>query len=533
MTQPYPPQLNCLSAPPPTDVNGRGGLHIGSTSEHIRVLNNLIHTGIGNGITLGSVVVRNLDDLDLGIAIGWLVDADDLCSPCRPGNTYIPPGQRYQDEDLSPQRVSAGDPLKEIHINGNRIFNMGLNGIGVAGFFNLDEEDEFISVERLIIIGNEIRQCLWRPLAVIPTEMINSMGYGGISLADVENLMIQDNLIEDNGPSYLEPICGAFILHGEGIDISRNRILNNGAQTERPVTEAKQGQRGGINVVFGVAPTDNIEIFTQELPRQNGVPAIKIHDNIVSTPLGRALSLIALGPASIVNNQFTSRGVLPLGSPLPPSFIATTVAILNLGISNELYGQFILGSFRAIQTGQVDRRDLPLIGDRVVIVSEPVLDDLRLGQYLANGNVLFSHNQCVLDLLEESRRTTGLTSLSLSSIFIISLDDISFQGNQCDFSSTPLDDLLISQAIFLGFSLRISDNRFKEGIFNALFSAMVFGFIHTITDNQATHCLLVRPRESDSPLVVDRDNIVFVDPEGTGFCEGFSSIQSSYGQRAA
>ena len=45
---------------------------------------------------------------------------------------------------------------------------MGLNGIGVVGFFNLDKADEFISVDHLTIIKNEIKNCLFRSLDIIP-----------------------------------------------------------------------------------------------------------------------------------------------------------------------------------------------------------------------------------------------------------------------------------------------------------------------------------------------------------------------------
>jgi len=59
-----------------------------------------------------------------------------------------------KNDDTTTRDVSAGD-LYSIVIEGNRIFNMGLNGIGVAGFFDLSEVDEFIGVQGLFIISNE------------------------------------------------------------------------------------------------------------------------------------------------------------------------------------------------------------------------------------------------------------------------------------------------------------------------------------------------------------------------------------------
>ena len=491
---------------------GLGGLQLGGTSERIRVINNLIQGGIGNGIILGSMQIIDEAGNDVGGFIGWVVNADDPCSPCKPGDVFIPP--RGAEDEGGTRQVSAGD-LYEIYIERNRILDMGLNGIGVIGFFNLDAADEFISVERLTITGNEIRHCLQRPLSDTPPAMINSMGYGGISLADVEYLVVWDNIIEDNGPNHLEPICGIFILHGEGIDISRNRILNNGVKTNQPANSAKVGRRGGINVVFGVAPTVPVTIGRQQFPEQDGVPAIKVHDNIVSVPLGQALSLTALGPVSVVGNQFISHGMILQRNPPSPTFFASTVAIMNLGVSNEFYWQLL--AFNALRAGHVKPATSATVTGSTVFIPQPGIDDLRFGQYLANGNVLFSNNQCVLDLLETGQ------SLSMSSIVILSLDDVGFHNNQCDCSL--LDDLVLSQVILFGLSVRMSDNRLKEGIFNALYSAITFGYMNATTNNQTTHCIIV---SGLSNLKVDTGNKVFLQIFGKDdYCNPFALIRDS------
>lgn len=454
-------------------VLARGGLQVGGTSDRVRIINNLIQGGKGSGITLGSIKILDQQNNIFREYFQWFTRYLDICMP---GSTFIP--HTEEDEEGEKKKTSVG-ALSEIHIEGNRIFDMGLNGIGAAGFFSLVETDEFITVERLTILNNEIRRCLQSPLE-IPAEMINSMGYGGISLADVEYLVIQGNIIEDNGPDHLEPICGIFILHGEGVDISNNRILNNGAKTDEPSKGAKPGPRGGINILYTVAPTLPLTILDIELPRQDGVPAARIHDNIVTTPLGRALSIIALGPVSVVGNQFTSKGVVLR---YIPSLIAATVGIVNLGVSNELYGQLFLFSTLSQRNPETfgSRYNAYYTTDDAVFFPQEGLDDLAVGKYLANGNVLFSNNQCVLDLLEIE------IGFSVSSILIFSLDDIGFHNNQCDCSM--FIDFILSQAILLGFSLRVSDNRFKEGFFNALFSAITMGLLNRTALNQATHCI--------------------------------------------
>lgn len=507
--------------------NALGGLQLGGGSDHVQVINNLIQRGLGHGINLGSVVIRDQTGININKwFVGWVLDISDPSSPQRPGRIYIPP-QIYIDVTTQTE-YSAGDALRDIHIEGNRIFDMGLSGISVIHFFDLDATDEFITVDYLSIIGNEIRNCLQRDLEDIPPNMLSSMGYGGIALADGSYIVIRDNIIENNGTKQLEPICGIFILHGEGMEIDRNRIINNGAKSrEQSPTAAKNGRRGGINIVFGITPTVPIQVLGQILPDQNGMPAIKVHNNIVSVPLGEALSLTALGPVSVVGNQFTSQGVVLTSKPVQPSFIAATVAILNLGLSNELYGQ--LWAFSGIRNGQVGAVSEMTFQEDAVVLPRRGLDDLLLGQYLANGNVLFSENQCVLDLLE-----TGISG-AVSSIFIISLDDISFHNNQCD--ANLFDDLIVAQALIFGISVRVSDNRFKEGIWNTALSAITLGIMNTTTDNQATHCLLVRGWNISDHWSgeVNVHNTVLVEiffPVGGGICEHwFGNVLKNFGRK--
>jgi hypothetical protein len=483
---------------------GRGGLQIGGTSERVRVRDNLIQRGVGDGITLGSLEEVDETNNIINGLIAWPIGVEDPCDLCSTPPTRIPPRFRIEDDDEEPPIYRSAGSLSDIVIRYNRIYDMGRNGIGVAGFFDLSELDEFISIHWLTINDNEIRGCLNKPLVEVDETMIDYMGYGGIALADVTDLVIQNNIIEDNGRDHFEPVCGVFVLHCEGGDITDNRILNNGAKTTGDIENVKRGRRGGINIVYAVTPTVNIGPQSNlsigpKFPRQNGVPAAKIHDNVVSQPLGRALSLAALGPVSVVNNQLTSRGVLEFIEPLAPSSIAATVLISNLGVSNELYGQ-ILG-FSSFAGGEVltNTPGAADIEDESVTLIQGGLDDFRAGRYLANGNVLFADNQCVLDLLDQE------VGRALSSVAIMSLDDIGVHSNQCDCSLST--DFLLFPNYFLSPSLRVSDNRFKEGFSNALVSAVTFGLMNTTTGNQATHCLIV----VGPPLLkVESDNKVLL-----------------------
>ena len=357
---------------------GRGGIHLAGTCERVQVIDNRIEGGMGHGITLGSlveIVSGGVVDEDPG----WVVNQDDPCDPCRPGDTNVPPGT---GEPGDPDFESAG-ALYEIRIERNRITNMGLCGIGVVGFFDLGAADEFISVVGLDILGNRITGCLFRELADIPANMRTFMAYGAVALADVEDLRFYDNVVEDNGPDERFPVCGLFVLHGEGLDIHRNRILNTGAKTAEGAADAAPGFRGGIVIAFAVPGIVPLQLGGQFFPRQDGRPAARIHDNVVSQPLGQALFLQALGPVSVQGNALTSRGLILRA--LDPSFWATAVWILNLGWSNEFYLQFVL--FSGPIADPIDPGQLPQGGDAFVPTPRAGLDDFGFGRYLASGNV--------------------------------------------------------------------------------------------------------------------------------------------------
>jgi hypothetical protein len=198
------------------------------------------------------------------------------------------------------------------------------------------------------------------------------------------------------------------------------------------------------------------------------------------------------------------------------SFLAATVLIRNLGLSNELYFQLL--SFASVEQAKVKVPQAQLTDSPTA--SQPGARNVqRLGRYLANGNVLFANNQCTLNLLEQGE------SRAMSSIGIFSLDDIGFHSNQCD--CDLIDDFVISQAIVFGLSVRISDNRFKEGLFNAALSAMTFGILNTTTDNQSTHCLLIRGWPG---LVVKEPNVILQTLSSKALCDRFNAVQSDFGQ---
>jgi hypothetical protein len=474
-----------------------GGLQLAGGCIRVRVINNLIQGGIANGITLGSVVQIDANGGRGGI-IGWVVDAEDPCNPCKPGSGVVTSGG---GGDGGTRFISAGT-LYDIRIERNRIQFMGLNGIGVIGFFDPAASKEIISVEGLEIFGNRIQRCLLRAIAEIPTTMLDAAGYGGISLADVTNLIVWDNRIEDNGPSHLEPICGIFILHGEGIEITRNIIRNNGAKNNESSERAKAGRRGGINIVFAIAPLDLVTFANSRFAHPDGSPALKVHENIVSAPLGRALTVAAMGPVSVIANHLTSLGIAPERAGIAVS----TVLILNLGLPIELVGQLL--TFQAISEGDLGKSSFgPAPSADVTVVASGAAKPAT-GRFLPDGCVLFTNNHCLLDLIEAAGNRF------IVSIAIFTLDDLEFQNNQC--MANLLQGFLLAQAFLFGLSNRSTDNRFEEPLRSAIYSAISLGLANITSQNEATHCLLI----AGAPALLVKDpNTILIDALLPGFCK--------------
>ena len=472
---------------------GRGGIQIGGGCEDVRIIDNRIKGGSGNGITLGALQEITVQG-EGGGQIGWVIFEDNPCDPYSSGTIYFPEpedGTRY---------VSAGD-LYGIRIERNQVEYMGLNGISVVTFFDLESADEFISIDELDIIGNQIQYCLTRDLQATPDNMRNSMGYGAISLADVDNLKIYDNKLENNGPNHLLPICGIYLLTGEGVDISRNLIINNGAKTDESAENALLGARGGVFIQYVTSPKIAVTSLREMSPRQNGVTALNMQGNIIAQPLGRALSATALGPVSIQDNQLTSQGFVPQLS--APSNWATTVFIFNLGVSNELYLQQLFFNGQTLMDKQVNF--WPGVDGDIIVAPQDGIDEQRIFAYLGNGNVLFNDNQVMLDLTDRTGFEFGLTSIAIAT-----LDDVSFQDNQCDMSFDIVDEFLLTQLFLFGLTARVSNNRLKESVLGCLFSGVTLSlFANTTAVNQCTHCIKAFNLLGADNLIASPNSILF------------------------
>ena len=500
-----------------------GGVQIGGGSHRVRLCDNLIRRGNGHGVILGSIrFVRAdangiagvaADDLTAALAVdgdgggpfvltGLLLTIDG--HGCISIDPNPPGGPGGDDPPLVP--VSEG-ALVDVAIRGNRIEAMGASGISVARFFDLSMGPaEYISVEGLEIAHNRILGCVTLETPTLSADLRVHSALGGIALAHCERLSVRDNRIEDCGPNGGDPVCGLFVLIAESAVVERNRIAGNGtASTE--AAPARPGRRGGC--VFALALPGSVPFTVPFLNRaglrQDGAPALRVHDNVIVSPEGRALEVIAVGPVSACDNQFTSRSGARLfrtpqfqaagaagfglsrasaaglstvaaqsGDPLL-SFIdllgGVVVAILDLGVSTEIYLQLLgFSGFNLVDPGPAGSR--PFNDDD---------DDLFFG-----GEVLFDDNQVSLDALAAE------VTVAVSAVLLISLDDVGMTANQC--TCDLLLDFILTNALVLGFSVRLTENRFKEpvGIPNvfspAFLSAATLALMNETAVNQGTHC---------------------------------------------
>lgn len=483
-------------------------IQLGGGTRRVRVRDNSISRVSGQGVTLGHLAVATFQSPpatltakavhESEIIYGRWRDPDDRCEDCQ-GTTNQVPIHPSQNTPRPTHQIISPESLWDIYIERNQIRSAGRDGIGVIGFFDLSKQDEFITVQRLTILGNEITDCLRLAREPIGPGMVESMGYGGIALADVSELVICDNVIERNGVGHDQPVCGIFALHVQGAEIRGNRIIDNGYLPDRvfifmPNAVRPLGHSGGVVLLYALAPvelgasvgtrdpTTNTIVWSTPLREPTGFPALTFAGNIVKAPVGQALWVMALGPVSVLGNQLTTGHVDFTKADFV--FAPATVFIFNLGLSNELYFQSF---FSAITSSEG---------------TNPGFDDLRLGQRLAGGSVEVANNQISLDLLERE----GRAGVLFTSLLVMSLDDIGFQNNQCICNLGADEDFVLVHALLFGFSLRVTGGRFTESLGRAMYSAMTMGLLNTTAHNQSTHCLLVAGPAS---LTQDGPNTIF------------------------
>ncbi|MGD0376629.1 MAG: DUF6519 domain-containing protein [Streptosporangiaceae bacterium] len=398
------------------------GIQIAGPSQDVFVIENEIEGGRRNGITLGSLVLLDADGSESSTLVGILPVEEDECSTS--GTLQLPP------TSSTGQSLGAGGLLSNIQIDRNRIRNMGLCGIGPVGFFDLEQTLEVISIENLAITGNEISSTLLSPLTPSGNT---TFGYGAICVADVDDLVVRDNIVTDFGATLSAEVSGIFVLHAEMAEISRNQVLQPGAWTSGTETQAAAGLRAGIMLLAVTPPAlPAVESDTSALIAplyQPGVPAVRVEHNVVQVAVGEALEIVGLGPFSVVNNSLSSGGTVLLAGTSP----AVTVMILNLGAAVGVNETALFSGLQNAPTSNLAGRS------RLTAPS--------------SGAVIFTNNICQLE-------TRAGYQPGFASVLVGSLDHVLFGDNSCWEdglrANTEVDVLVLARTV------QVTSNRFQE-----------------------------------------------------------------------
>jgi hypothetical protein len=457
-----------------------GGIWLRGGCTDVDVVDNEIIGGIGHGVMLGHAEVSAgtgpIYALHINKAIrpGFIFNKflPEGCVGCGPGTVGVPP-----PAPSGPTYV-AGNGLQLIRIRNNSISAMGLSGIGVFGFFP-SEDQGVISIEGLEITGNQLFENVYRQVADLGTDLADMGGYGAISLADVNGLVIRDNEITRNGTQASGAVCAIFVLAAEAVEITRNRIRGNGPTSPQHVTAT--APHGGIWINYVTPPSSEL-LFD---PPPLGRIAAAIRENEVHAPNGPALSMGALGHVQIVANAFTAEVA-------QQTTAYNNVIVLNFGKAlglkaavpavNGLKTGAITGVKMAAQLVVANKVEKPRLLTETEIGAAKI--KINHGELLPAASwtpppssILFANNHCVTYAPDLS---TLVGAVSLQGI-----SDVQLTGNYFE-----VDTGWVFLPVYVtGGTIRAEGNRFVEA--HAFYSLQAFGTYAIATGNIANHCLLV------------------------------------------
>ncbi|MDM0004352.1 hypothetical protein QTI51_01750 [Variovorax sp. J22G73] len=394
--------------------------------------------------------------------------------------------------------------LHEIGIEGNDVSMMGLSGIGFAlrdgatlaaktpaipandpkgallayidaAILNLGLTPLLRAtdpVRDLVVLANRLHHNLRNPFTDPMVKDAQSIGRGGVSLAIVESAVLSGNHVYENGASLIDPVCGVFVGYGNDLEMTDNVLAANGPVGTAADDNRRAGLRGGFYVRFAGALTSQASTATGRKP------ALRVHDNRVDQPAGRALTAYAFGPVSVANNHLNSEfsgrfGLLDT--------VVGGVLLFNLGGIHRLLAR-------------------------------------TLGKYFDNANAYAARAEAVLPggetLFDDNYVRLGSVNRSLVSQALLCFDDLGYSANTASvFRREPF----LANAVLMGDTVRVTGSRFREDA-NHTISALTQGFRTNITTlNQADHCIVARPaRVGANPLpTIDTANQVL----DAAFCD--------------
>ncbi|WP_404337149.1 hypothetical protein AB2M62_01350 [Sphingomonas sp. MMS12-HWE2-04] len=510
------------------------GIHIGGDSREVVIADNEIRGGAGNGITLGSVRIVTIPiqafaaDPDAaideatkagGLALGGFKVSIDAAGCIHFGEED--PGPNDNDDGTIDVPISEGSVWR-VHIARNRIEDCGANGIATFPLLPIDAEGkpawDAIAVESLRIEENEIRGCIRREPTPIPPLQRLFACPGAISLSIAIDVSVRDNWIEDNGLEPMRAASGVFVGYGEGVRIERNRIERTGGAPAGVIAST-----GGIVVrtAMGGAPASN-SFFNQTTDR----PALIVQGNIVHAPGGRALKALAMGPVIVTGNRLTGAN--------PSSLFANPLQSLILLLLGAQSARDLLtdpANPQILDLALFDAAIDVMGGDAVSLVNLSFSEEFLLayslkratettggqsvggmastpgriaGRFSAasfrGGETLFADNQVSL------RGGPASPAAHVSSVLILTLDDLGFADNQCELEADVA--FSIADALLVGTTLRVTANRLQEAAL-CFGSLMSLGLLmNTTAHNQST--FLTVANCSIPAKLVDTPNLTMI-----------------------
>ena len=479
-----------------------GGIQIGGGSTDIMIRRNAIRSGNGNGITLGSLTYVSEEGKKLLInnytkAMGFMKGY-----PAYGSGIYIDPSGCVHIGPNPPPNDPGGNPLTPLSegaVKNIRILDNDISGMGGSGIAQFDPPEGMQGLEavlNLFVERNTITKCA---LLDRNPNSKTLYGRGGISLINSEYVTIRDNIIANNGHDYTRSICGIWTGWSFGIVIERNQIVDNGPEISSQQL-LEPGPRGGVILEFALPlPTPD-----ETVPMETGFPAAWVHENIVASPSGPALAILAMGTVSVQSNELASHGRdQPSGSQYPLDQVRAVFGGYAAFIWN-LAWPIEMNSFSA-DYRSMSKQALPSKASTFSAFAP-----------LVTGDTTFNDNRVLFD------GTDADSSSMFSSVAILALGDVSFECNQCDAVTEGKMIVLFHGLVLTYSSVRLSDNRFQEILGRAMLSALTLAIMNTTTDNQGTHCFYAVSSAAAlglAPLLVSSSNLSLVDAIEPGYCE--------------